>query len=50
MVGTLRVEDNTKARFDSAQVKVSTQTGKMATQDDTLKALLDLFEKTEVSA
>jgi hypothetical protein len=38
------VEDETKDRFDKAQVQVSSIQGKMATQDDTLKALLDKWE------
>lgn len=47
MASTIRIEDDSKERFDKVQVQVTAKLQRMATQDDTIKELLDLWEQQE---
>ena len=43
----INVSDETKARFDKIQVQVSIKLGRNATQDETQRELLGLWEERE---
>ena len=43
----INVSDETKARFDKIQVQVSIKLGRNATQDETQRELLGLWEEQE---
>jgi hypothetical protein len=45
-VSTLRISEETKARFDNAQRVLSYRKKQTLTQDETLSELLVTFEKT----
>ena len=47
MVTTIKVNDDTKRRFDMAQVQLAAKKLRKVTQDEALKQLLDLFEQEE---
>ena len=45
MTGTLKVKDNTKAKFDKLQFDLKVKEGKKRTQDELENMLIDFFKE-----